>query len=51
MATTNTNIGFISDVYATLDPILGFFSDYYYAVFIVVLIISFVVAKIATRLI
>jgi len=51
MATNNTSMSFISDVYATLDPILGFFSDYYYAVFIVVLIISFVVAKIATRLI
>ena len=50
MATNNTSMSFISDFYASLDPILGFFSDYYYAVFIVVLIISFVVAKIATRL-
>lgn len=51
MATTNTSKSFISDVYATLDPILGFFSDYYYAVFIAVLIISFVAAKISTSLI
>lgn len=38
----------LSDAFAMLEPILGFFSDYPFAVFLVVLCISFIVTKIAT---
>jgi len=50
MATTSKNTGFLSDAYASLDPVLGFFSDYPFAIFIVVVSIALIVAKIATRI-
>jgi len=40
--------GILSDTLKSLDPILGFFSDYPIAVFMVVLLISLIVAKIST---
>lgn len=50
MATTNKNTGVLSEIYSTLDPVLGFFSDYPVAVFLVVVSISLIVAKAATRI-
>ena len=50
MATANKNTGILSEIYSTLDPVLGFFSDYPFAVFLVVVCISFIVAKVATRI-
>lgn len=44
-------MGLLSEFYAKLDPLLSFFSDYPLAVFIVVSVIAYVVAKIATRVI
>lgn len=46
--TSSENIGFLTDAFAALDPILGFFSDYPFAVFLVVVSISLVLAKVAT---
>lgn len=40
--------GILSDTLDSLDPILGFSSDYPIAVFLVVLVISLIVAKIST---
>jgi len=42
--------GFLSEAYSKLDPVLGFFSDYPFAVFIVVIVISLVLAKVVTRI-
>lgn len=50
MATKNENLGFISELYSKLDPVLGFFSDYPFAIFIVVTLLALIVAKIATRI-
>jgi small-conductance mechanosensitive channel len=50
MATTNNSTGILSELYKTLDPALGFFSDYPVAVFLVVISLSFIVAKIATSI-
>lgn len=48
MAKTSKSTGILSDVYSALDPVLGFFSDYPIAVFIVILCIALIVAKIAS---
>ncbi|MCW8901116.1 MAG: mechanosensitive ion channel family protein [Gammaproteobacteria bacterium] len=48
MVTTNKNTGVLSELYSALDPVLGFFSDYPIAVFLVVISISLIVAKVAT---
>ena len=48
--TSSENSGFLKDTFATLDPVLGFFSDYPLAVFVVVVILSFILTKIATSL-
>ncbi|MFK5914573.1 MAG: mechanosensitive ion channel family protein [Woeseiaceae bacterium] len=48
---TNNNIGFLSELYSKLDPVLGFFSDYPFAIFIALTVIAFVIAKIATKVI
>lgn len=50
MATTNEDTGVLSQLYSTLEPVLGFFSDYPIAIFLVVVSISLIVAKVATRL-
>ncbi|MDH5599787.1 MAG: mechanosensitive ion channel family protein [Gammaproteobacteria bacterium] len=50
MATSNKNTGMLSELYKSLDPVLGFFSDYPFAVFLVVITLAFIVAKIATRI-
>ena len=48
MAKTSKSTGLLSDVYSALDPVLGFFSDYPIAVFLVVVAIALIVAKMAT---
>lgn len=48
--TTSENMGLLSDAFATLNPVLGFFSDYPIAVFFVVVSISLVLSKIATSI-
>lgn len=48
MSIANKNSGLLGDIFSSLDPILGFFSDYPFAVFLVVVIISLIMAKIAT---
>lgn len=48
--TSSENTGFLSDVYTTLDPVLGFFSDYPLSVFVVVIILSFMLTKIVTSM-
>ena len=40
----------LTDAYLKLDPVLGFFSDYPFAIFIVVVSISLILAKIATSI-
>lgn len=50
MATTSKHTGVLSEIYSSLEPVLGFFSDYPFAVFLVVIIISLIVAKLATRI-
>ena len=42
--------GIFNDIFSQLDPILGFFSDYPFAVFVVVIILSLVAAKIVTSI-
>ena len=42
--------GFLSEAYSKLDPVLGFFSDYPLAVFIVVIVISLILANVVTRI-
>ncbi|MCK4865825.1 MAG: hypothetical protein KAT06_10445 [Gammaproteobacteria bacterium] len=39
----------LTDAYSKLDPVLGFFSDYPFAIFIVVVSISLLLAKVATK--
>lgn len=51
MDTNNKSMGLLSDFYSKLDPILGFFSDYPFAIFIAVTVIAFIVAKVATNMI
>ncbi|MCK5385978.1 MAG: mechanosensitive ion channel family protein [Gammaproteobacteria bacterium] len=41
---------FLTDAYSKLDPVLGFFSDYPFAIFIVVVSISLILAKVATSI-
>lgn len=48
MANTDKSTNILSDVYSALDPVLGFFSDYPIAVFLVVFSIALIVAKVAT---
>lgn len=48
--TPSKGSGLLSDAFSTLDPVLGFFSDYPFAVFFVVMVISLLVAKIATSI-
>ena len=50
METNNKTSGLLSELYSKLDPVLGFFSDYPFAIFIVVLLLSLVLAKIVTRI-
>jgi len=50
METNNQGSGLLSELYSKLDPALGFFSDYPFAVFIVVLLLSLVLAKIVTHI-
>ena len=50
MTTSSKNTGFLSDTLTMLEPILGFFSDYPLAVFLVVVSISLLLAKVATRI-
>ena len=50
MATTSKSTGLLSEIYKALDPVLGFFSDYPFAVFVVVLSLALIAAKIATRI-
>lgn len=40
----------LTDAYSKLDPVLGFFSDYPFAIFIVVASISLILAKVATSI-
>ena len=40
----------LTDAYLQLDPVLGFFSDYPFAIFIVVVSISLLLAKVATSI-
>ncbi len=40
----------LTDAYSKLDPVLGFFSDYPFAIFIVVVSISLILAKVATSI-
>lgn len=47
---SSNSTNFLNDAFSTLDPILGFFSDYPIAVFFVVVSLSFVLAKIATKI-
>lgn len=42
--------GILHDTFSALDPLLGFFSDYPMAVFIVALSISLIIAKLATTI-
>ena len=42
--------GILNEALSTLDPILGFFSDYPVAVFLVVISIALIVAKVATSI-
>ena len=49
MQTDNKNLGFLSELYSKLDPVLGFFSDYPFAIFVALTVISFIVATTATR--
>jgi len=50
METDNQNSRLLSELYSKLDPILSFFGDYPFAIFIVVLLLSLVLAKIVTRI-
>lgn len=45
------NTGLLGDVLATLDPVLGFFSDYPLAIFLVVMSVSLVLAKVAVSIV
>lgn len=49
MATTNQK-SILSELFSTLEPVLGFFSDYPFAVFLFVLLISFILAQVVTRI-
>lgn len=49
MEKNNQLSGLLSDLYSRLEPVLGFFSDYPFAIFIVLTIISFIAAKVATN--
>ena len=40
----------LTDAYSKLDPVLGFFSDYPFAIFFVVLSISLILAKVVTSI-
>ena len=40
---------FLADAYLKLDPIFGFFSDYPFAIFIVVMLLSLILAKVIAR--
>lgn len=46
--TGDNQTGLLSDVFNSLEPVLGFFSDYPFAVSLVVLSIGLIVAKLAT---
>lgn len=48
--TSSENTGFLSDAFSMLDPVLGFFSDYPFAVFLVVVSLSLVLAKVAVSI-
>jgi MscS family membrane protein len=48
MSTSSKSSGILSDIFSSLDPVLGFFSDYPIAVFFVVVSISLILSKIAT---
>lgn len=41
----------LGDAFSKLDPVLGFFSDYPFAVFLVVVSISFVLSKVVVRVV
>lgn len=49
--TPSENTSFLSDAFSMLDPVLGFFSDYPFAVFLVVVSISLVLAKVAVSIV
>ena len=49
--TPSENTNFLSDAFSMLDPVLGFFSDYPFAVFLVVVSISLVLAKVAVSIV
>ncbi len=40
----------LNGIFAKLDPVLGFFSDYPIAMFLVIVTVSFILAKITTRI-
>ena len=42
--------GILTDVYSKLDPVLGFFSDYPFAIFIVVVCVSLILAKVVSSI-
>ena len=42
--------GVLADTLSSMQPVLGFFSDYPFAVFIVVLSVSLILAKIVTSI-
>ncbi len=48
--TTAKDTGLLSDAFSALDPVLGFFSDYPFAVFFVVMVVSLLLAKISTSI-
>lgn len=48
--TPSENTNFLSDAFSMLDPVLGFFSDYPFAVFLVVVSISLLLAKVAVSI-
>ena len=49
--TPSENSSFLGDAFAMLDPVLGFFSDYPFAIFLVVVGISLVLAKVAVSIV
>lgn len=49
--TPSENTSFLGDAFSMLDPVLGFFSDYPFAVFLVVVSISLVLAKVAVSIV
>jgi len=51
LVTPSENTSLLGDVFSMLDPVLGFFSDYPFAIFLVVVSVSFVLAKVAVSIV